>query len=130
MIACYYQINTFNQQYQEKFRYINNIKIGTPMNGDVLMTILPEILVEFCGATAVGYNRSTNVYWCKMMHCEICLLHIDLHISQTNSRTTDIIITPSIGADQTIAHFVSNLKESIELYNTSAFFRKTLGIGL
>ncbi len=125
MLACYYQIDTINHN-QTRYRYIDVRTMLVPIDNKKIRAILPAILSEICGATAVGYNKTTDSYWCKITHYNICLLHAELQLVQSSNKNTQIIISLYIGGDQTLANFVSNFAESIELYTSSSFFRTHL----
>ncbi len=125
MIACYYRIDTISPNL-ERFRYIDITTLYVPMVAGHLRAILPAILREFCGATVVGYNQSTESYWCKIDHRTDTLLRVEICIQPTTDGATRVTILPHIGADRMIAQFTSNFEESIQLYTTSPFIRASL----
>jgi hypothetical protein len=96
---------------------INNIDIDA---------IIKNILSDFCNANVIGYEKSTNIYWCKMYEDKFCQLHIEIEIINTGFEQTQLKICPLYGTSKSIENFVSNFKESIQLYNTSSFIRKCL----
>jgi hypothetical protein len=101
--------------------HISNINIEK----DIMNRIISNILSDFCSASVIGYNRTTNKFWCKMYKKNMCVLHLEIEILE-NLLKSDIKIFPIIGTNILVENFVSNLSESIELYITSSFIRASL----
>jgi hypothetical protein len=101
--------------------HISNIDIQK----EVMNRIIINILSDFCSASVIGYNRNDNRFWCKMYNKNICVLHIEIEIIEKLDKS-DIKILPIIGTNILVENFVSNLRESIELYTSSSFIRASL----
>lgn len=128
MSVCYYQMSPdgFSPRSQERYRFINIKLMAFYINNDKLIHIIKGILYDFCNANVIGYEKRTNKYWCKMYDKKYCSLHIELEIMKHNDELTFIKLIPLIGTDNLIEDFVTNFKESIQLYTTSSFIRSCL----
>lgn len=128
MSVCYYQMtpNSFSPRSQERYRFIDVKLMAFYINNDKLIDIIKGILSDFCNANVIGYEKRTNKYWCKMYEKKYCSLHIELEILKHNDELTFIKLIPLIGTDKLIEEFVTNFKESIQLYTTSSFIRSCL----
>ena len=129
MSVCYYQMNknnTFSPRSLERYRFIDTKLMTFYINIDKLLDIIKCILSDFCNADVIGYEKRTNKYWCKMYDKNNCTLHIELEILKHNNELSFIKLVPLIGTDKLIEEFVSNFKESIQLYTTSSFIRSCL----
>ena len=129
MSVCYYQMktnNNFSQRKTERYRFIDTKLMAFYINMDKLIDIIKGILSDFCNATVIGYEKITNKYWCKIYENKCCLLHVELEILKHNNELSFIKLVPLIGTDKLIEEFVSNFKESIQLYTTSSFIRSCL----
>ena len=121
--------NNPNKIYKKIFKKYNliNIKVlELNINFTKLLNIINGILTDFCEATVIGYEKITNKYWCKIYNEKICSLHIELEIMYKDNNYSFVKIVPQIGTYTLIENFVSNFKESIELYRTSSFIRACL----
>lgn len=129
MSVCYYQVgnnNNFTQRIFERNRFIDVKIMAFYININKLADIMKGILSDFCNATVIGYEKRTNRYWCKVYDKKICSLHIELEISRHTERISFVKMIPIIGTNSLIEIFVSNFKESVELYTTSSFIRNIL----
>jgi len=128
MSVCYYQTSTnnFSQRSLERYRFIDKKLMAFYINIDKLLDIIKCILFDFCNATVIGYEKKTNKYWCKIYENKYCTLHIELEILRHNNELSFVNVIPLIGTDKLIEEFVSNFKESIQLYTTSSFIRSCL----
>lgn len=130
MSVCYYQMNKnidFSQRRLERrYRFIDIKLMAFYINSDKLLDIIKGILCDFCNANVIGYDKRTNKYWCKMYEKKYCVLHIELEILRHNNELSFVNVVPLIGTDKLIEEFVSNFKESIQLYTTSSFIRSCL----
>ena len=95
------------------------------ISAEIMNRIIINILSDFCGVSVIGYNRDTNKFWCKKYNKNVCVMHIEIEISNKLCKT-DIKVFPKIGTNILVGNFVSNLRESIELYTTSSFIRASL----
>ena len=100
---------------------IPNINISA----EIMNRIIIHILSDFCSVSVIGYNRDTNKFWCKKYNKNVCVMHIEIEISNKLCKTY-IKVFPKIGTNILVDNFVSNLRESIEFYNTSSFIRASL----
>ena len=87
--------------------------------------IISNILSDFCNASVIGYNQNTNKFWCKIYNKNVCVLQIEIEIIEKLAKS-DIKVVPIIGTNILVENFVSNLRESIELYSSSSFIRASL----
>lgn len=129
MSVCYYQVNenkNLSPRSMERYRYIDIKFMAFYINFNKLTDIIKGILSDFCNANVIGYNKITNKYWCKMYEKRNCTLYLELEILKHNNELSFINIIPLIGTDILIEEFVSNFKESIQLYTTSSFIRSCL----
>lgn len=135
MSVCYYQVgnnNNFSPRNLERFSFIDVKIMAFYININKLTDIMKGILSDFCNATVIGYEKRTNKFWCKIYDKKYCSLHIELEILNKCSEVTYVKFIPVIGTDSLVENFVSNFKESIQLYTTSSFIRGLLerNIGL
>ena len=129
MSLCYYQVTKeykFPQRSLERYRFIDIKMMAFCINIDKLTDIIKYILSDFCDATVIGYEKRTNKYWCKIYEKKSCSLHIELEILRHDNEISFVKMVPIIGTDSLIENFVSNFKESIQLYTTSSFIRGVL----
>ena len=61
-----------------------------------------------------------------MYDTDYCKLHIEIEIFKYNDVKSFVNIIPLTGSDTLINEFVSNFKESLQLYTTSSFIRAYL----
>ena len=61
-----------------------------------------------------------------MYEDKFCQLHIEIEIINKGFEQSQVKISPLYGTSKSIEEFVSNFKESIELYTTSSFIRSCL----
>jgi hypothetical protein len=101
--------------------HISNIDIRK----EIMNRIIINILSDFCSASVIGYNRNTNRFWCKMYNKNVCVLHVEIEIIKKLNKS-DIKVLPIIGTNILVENFVSNLRESMELYISSSFIRASL----
>lgn len=124
MSVCYYKrANNISMKYVDTSKYIDTKLMILNINIDKLLDIVKEVLTDFCEAKIVGYNKSTNKYWCKMYDKNCCRLHIELEILKHNDDLSFVNIIPLVGSSILIEEFITNFRESIELYTTSLFIR-------
>jgi hypothetical protein len=128
MTSCYIireKLFTFSPKHLERCMknciHISNINIEK----EVMNRIISNILSDFCNASVIGYNRTTNRFWCKIYNKNVCILHLEIEIIEKIC-STDIKIFPIIGSNIVVDNFVSNFRESIELYTSSAFIKASL----
>lgn len=129
MSVCYYEVrqnNKFPQRTMERYRSIDVKIMAFCININKFTDIIKSILSDFCNATVIGYDKRLNKYWCKIYEKKYCTLHIELEILNKDNEITFVKLVPLIGTDILIENFVSNFKESIELYNTSSFIKSCL----
>ena len=128
MSVCYYQANqdNFSKRNFERYRFIDIKLMSFYINHDKLKDIIKNILSDFCDASVIGYEKRTNKYWFKIIDKKICTLHMELEIIKHTNDISFVQIIPLIGSDILIEDFVSNFKESIQLYTTSSFIRSWL----
>jgi len=129
MSACYYE-NTKQTKFTRRtvniYTLIDIKMMVFYINYDNLTNIIKNILTEFCDAKVIGYEKTTNKYWCKMYENKFCSQHIELELLRHTNEITLVKIVPKIGTDLLIKNFVSNFEESIHLYITSSFIRGLL----
>ena len=128
MSVCYYQANKklFSKRVGESYRFIDIKSMAFYINYNKLSDIIKSILADFCNASVIGYERRTNKYWCKTYDDKYCILHIEIEIMNKDNTISIVNFIPLIGTDILIQNFVSNFRESIQLYTTSSFIRSCL----
>ena len=129
MSVCYYQVdknNNFSLRTLERNKIIDVKIMSIYINANKLVDIMKGILLDFCNATVIGYEKQTNKFWCKIYDKQYCSLHIDIEILNNCREITCVRFIPIIGTDTLVENFVSNFKESIQLYTTSSFIRGLL----
>ena len=129
MSACHYNIyqeELFSPRFIERNRLNKELNIYSYVSKHIMETIIKYILTDYCNATVIGYEKESNKYWCKMYKGPICRLHIELEIISNKLDTSQIIINPIYGTDKLIANFVTDLKETLELYQSSSFIKSCL----
>lgn len=126
MSICFYQKENsqiISPRNVERYRFINIKTLYFYINKEKLTYIMDKILSEFCDITVIGYKRLHDTYWCKSYDSKFCQLHIEVEIINKDLDFCEVKIIPLIGTDKLIDNFISNFKESIELYTTSSFIR-------
>lgn len=126
MSVCCHQINrdiTLSPRSLEILHRYNITKISLFINKITMDAIIKYILSDVCNASVIGYEKSTNKYWCKIYKEKICQLHIEVEILNKGPTKSEALICPLYGTSTSIENFVSDFKESIELYRTSSFIR-------
>ena len=128
MSVCYYESNTaiLSKRVGEKYRFIDIKMMSFYINSNKLSDIIKGILSDFCDATVIGYEKRTNKYWCKNYDNKFCILHIEIEIIKKDNLITIVKFIPLVGTDILIDNFLSNFRESIQLYTTSSFIRSCL----
>lgn len=122
--------NTLNNytNKQTKLFNINETTIVYNLDKLVLDKIMRGILTEFCYATISGYNKLSDKYWCKKYSGPICELSVEIELISANysHNYTEIKITYLLGKYSERELFLSNFKETLEMYKTSKFIRYIL----
>lgn len=128
MAAQSYPIKTstrFEKNKSNKYFYMENITLRYLINKEILDKIMNNILVDFCGASVIGYDRIHDKYFCKISKNNKCELHMEIKIYDEDE-ISQISLIPLIGNKNTIQNFILNLNEAIELYKTSNFIKSCL----
>lgn len=124
MSVRYYKRGNISMKSVDTSRYIyTKLMVLLNISINKLLDIVKEILTNFCQAKVVGYNKNTNKYWCKMYDKNCCRLHIELEILKHKDDLSFVNIIPLVGNNILIEEFITNFRESIELYTTSSFIR-------
>jgi len=126
MSLCSHQINRDINFTPKRLERICKKNILIKINKIDVDSIIKNILLDFCNANVIGYEKNTNRYWCKMYEDKFCQLHIEIEIINKGFEQSQVKISPLYGTSKSIENFVSNFKESIELYTTSSFIRSCL----
>lgn len=84
-----------------------------------LNQIMQFILIDLCNADILGYNKSSDHYWCKKYDTLSCILHIELHINVEGL----LSISPKIYSQSELNAFLYDLSESIDMCQTSNFIK-------
>lgn len=126
MSLCYHQINRDINFTPRSLERISKKDILIKIYKIDVDAIIKNILSDFCNVNVIGYEKSTNRYWCKMYEDKFCQLHIEIEIINKGFEQSQVKISPLYGTSKSIENFVSNFKESIELYTTSSFIRSCL----
>lgn len=128
MSVCYYKMDTNGMSMKSVggYRYVDAKLMAFYININKLLGIVKGILTDFCEAKVIGYNKKTNKYWCKMYDKNYCRLHVELEILKHNDELSFVNLIPLVGSNILIEEFITNFKESIQLYTTSSFIRSCL----
>lgn len=126
MSLCCHQINRDINFAPRSLERISKKDILIKINKIDVDAIIKNILSDFCNANVIGYEKSTNRYWCKMYEDKFCQLHIEIEIINKGFEQSQVKISPLYGTSKSIENFVSNFKESIQLYTTSSFIKSCL----
>jgi hypothetical protein len=130
MSVCYFEANKnnlFNRRNQIDNYKFTNIKINTfQINSNNLNNIMKNILLDFCNADVLGFDTRTNKYWCKILENKCCMLNVELEILYKDPEHSLVRFIPLIGSEFLVENFISNFKESIQLYTTSSFIKACL----
>ena len=128
MSVCYYKMETNGMSMKPvgEYRYIDAKLMAFYININKHLDIVKVILTDFCEAKVIGYNKKTNKHWCKMYDKNYCRLHLELEFLKHNDEVSFVNIIPLIGSNILIEEFITNFKESIQLYATSSFIRSCL----
>jgi hypothetical protein len=128
MTSCYVMMEkpfAFSPVHLERCM-VNCISISNvDIHKKIMNRIIGNILSDFCKASVIGYNQNTNKFWCKTHNKNVCVLHIEIEIIEKLAKS-DIKVVPIVGTNILVENFVSNLRESIELYSSSSFIRASL----
>ena len=126
MSVCYYKrLTDHSIRSIDNFRYIDLklMRFNVNINVNKLSNIVYKILSDYCKEKVIGYDKKTNIYWYKMYDTDYCKLHLEIEIFKYNDVKSFVNIIPLTGSDALINEFVSNFKESLQLYTTSSFIR-------
>jgi hypothetical protein len=133
MTTCYFETNTNDffsrRKLIEPTDYYNFNKIKTfifRINYNKLIQIIKNILFDFCNADVIGFDTRTNKYWCKIVENKCCMLNIELEIIRKDNSNSFVSFIPLIGSQSLIENFMTDFKESVQLYNTSCFIKTCL----
>jgi hypothetical protein len=110
--------------YNYKFDNVKTITFH--LNSDKLTKIIKPILSDFCNADVIGFDSIQNKYWCKIFDNKCCLLNIELEIITKDKDYSFVRFVLLLGTEILMDSFISNFKESIQLYTTSSFIRACL----
>lgn len=129
MATQLYPIKTstrFEKNKSNKYFYMENITLRYFINKEKLDLIMCNILIDFCGASVIGYDRSYDKYFCKICKNNNCELHIEIKLYNEEDNITQISVIPIIGNKYNIKKIVSELDEALDLYKSSTFIKSCL----
>jgi len=84
--------------------------------------LMQFIIVDLCNADILGYDKSSDYYWCKKYDTLSCILHIEININSIGT----MCITPKIYSQSELETFIYDLIESIDICKTSNFIKHLL----
>ena len=129
MAAQLYPIKTstmFEKKESDKYFYMENITLKYQIKKEKLDKIISNILVDFCGASVIGYDKIHDKYFCKICKNNNCELHIEIKLYEVQNEISQISLIPYIGNKNNIKSFIFNLDEALDLYKSSKFIKSCL----
>jgi hypothetical protein len=114
------QISTWFENKSNKYFYMENITLRYSINKEKLDLIMCNILIDFCGASVIGYDIKYDKYFCKIYKNNNCELHIEIKLYNEEDTSTQISLIPLIGNKINIKKIVSELDQGCK---SSAFIK-------
>lgn len=116
----------FEKNESNKYFYMENITLRYFINKEKLDLIMCNILIDFCGASVIGYDRTYDKYFCKIYKNNNCELYMEIKLYNEEDNTTQITVIPLIGNKINIKKIVSEIDEALDLYKSSKFIKSCL----
>ncbi len=125
MTTFYYPIKNDNisSKKDEKYRFIEHINLIYYIEKSKIDELIRYIFTNYCGVSVFGYYKNSDVYWCKKNSKYSCDLHVEIQIIKKSKEYSHIKIIPLVGNDENIRYFVTNLHNSLQLYQRSNFIK-------
>lgn len=126
MSVCFNPINlnTFSPRKNIDFRYIQNIYLNCNINKHNLLDIIKFTFLDYCNLTVFGYNNINDEFWAKKICKNNYLLHFTLKIKSLDFEHSLITISPLVGNDEEIKIIYDNIKNMIDLYQSSVIIKQ------
>jgi hypothetical protein len=110
----------------DKYFSMENITLRYFINKEKLNLIMKNILVDFCGASVIGYDRTYDKYFCKICKNNKCELYVEIKIYYEEDDISQISVIPIIGNKYNIKKIVLDFDEALKLYKSSSFIKSCL----
>lgn len=127
---CFYKIiNGKKHIFRKKmvnFQIVENTTIVYYLNKLKIDEIMQQILIDYCNATVLGYDKSEDKYWCKICNKSVCELYVKIKVTNTGNNLSEVEIIPLVGTNITIKNFIRDFDECIKLYQHSNFIKSML----
>jgi len=125
MTACLIPFNLKKLSSRDRLRYriIPKISICCDIDKNKLSDIIQFTFTQNSDFSVIGYNTHSEEFWAKKIVKDEFLLHFTLNIKSHGYEKSNIIVHPIIGNDKEIKNLVSEIKEMINLYESSNFIK-------
>ena len=104
-----------------RYRIISKISISCDIDKNKLYDLIQFTFIKKGEFSVFGYNTHSEEFWAKKIVKDEFLLHFTLNIKSDGYEKSNIIVKPIIGSDKEIKNLVSDIKEMINLHESSAF---------
>jgi hypothetical protein len=125
MIACLvpFSFKKISSRDALRYRIIPKISICCDIDKNKLSEIIQYTLIQKGDFSVIGYNTHSEEFWAKKIVKDEFILHFTLNIKTEGYEQSNIIVKPIIGNDKEIKNLVSEIKEMINLYESSNFIK-------
>jgi len=121
MSICFYPSKDALKK--DKYRVLDPTQLSYGINKIYLQRIMEFLLSKKCCMKIIGYNKKTDVYWCKQTNSAgTCYLFINITIHFVNFNSSIVVIKPVIGRDADIENFIEQFKNTMNLFEKSTQF--------
>jgi len=123
MTACIlpFSIKKISSRDILRYRIIPKISIYCDIDKNKLSDIIQLTFTQKGDFSVIGYDTNSEEFWAKKIVKDEFLLHFTLNIKREGYEKSNIIVKPIIGNDKEIKNLVSNIKEMINLHESSNF---------
>jgi hypothetical protein len=123
MTACLIPFSFKNLSHRDALRYriISKISICCDIDKNKLYDLIQFTFIKKGEFSVFGYNTHSEEFWAKKIVKDEFLLHFTLNIKPDGYEKSNIIVKPIIGSDKEIKKLVSDIKEMINLHESSKF---------
>jgi hypothetical protein len=126
MTACIlpFSIKKISSRDILRYRIIPRISIYCDIDKNKLSDIIQFTFTQKGDFSVIGYDTHSEEFWAKKIVKDEFLLHFTLNIKREGHEKSNIIVHPIIGSDKEINNLVSNIKEMINLHESSNFIEE------
>lgn len=111
---------------KHKIYMVESVRIQYNIDKYKIQNIMENVLSQQCNMKIYGYNRTSDIYWCKEVTNCICTLYISITIWTHDFNKSFITVTPNIGKEKDVQLFIQKFKNAMQLYQNSSFIREYL----